>query len=150
MALHLGQVALSPDGREVALVVGDAASLRVVPLAGGPSRTLTESAYNVAWSQDEWLYFMRAAGPGISRVRPTGGEAEILTEPSEGELRHSSPHPLLGGRTLLFQVWRKKASSISKLAGFLASSERSKRTEAMVCDSIAKRISVTAWSISRR
>jgi serine/threonine-protein kinase len=101
-----GQVALSPDGREVAFVVGNPGPLRVVPLAGGPSRTLTESAYDVAWSQDEWIYFMRAADLGISRVRPTGGEAEILTELSEGETVHGFPRPLFDGRTLLFQVWR--------------------------------------------
>ena len=43
---------------------------------------------------------------GISRVPSTGGEVEILTEPSEGEQFHALPHPLPDGNALLFQVWR--------------------------------------------
>ena len=47
-----------------------------------------------------------SAAFGISRVRSTGGEAEILTERSEGEQFHAFPHPLPDGNALLFQVSR--------------------------------------------
>ena len=52
-----GQPAISPDGREVAFESNG--SLRVAPLAGGVSRTLTESVFCCArWSPDgAWVYY---------------------------------------------------------------------------------------------
>ena len=101
--------ALSPDGREVAFVESQGATdggpLRVVPLAGGPSRTLAESAYMAGWSDYGWVYFM-GVDLAIRRVRESGGPAETVTELSQGEFFHFFPQPLPGGRHLLFGVWR--------------------------------------------
>jgi hypothetical protein len=107
-ARHLlgGDLAVSPDGREAAFVVGTPGPLRTVPLAGGASRTLEESALTAAWSQDDWVYFTTIDGRGIHRVRATGGEAEIVTEPFEDETFHSFAEPLPDGKTLLFEVLR--------------------------------------------
>ncbi len=114
-AASLAGLSLSPDGREVAFVPGEGVPLRVVPLAGGPSRTLVESAWAVGgWSEDGWIYF-QDAGTGIQRVRETGGEAEILTERDEGEAFHTLPQLLLGGRGLVFQVFRNQSGADSEI-----------------------------------
>lgn len=102
----LGQLALSPDGREVAFVVGNPGPLRLVPLLGGTGRTLAETAYAVAWSQDDWLYFIGRREFNISRIRPVGGEPETVTTVAEGEGFHIFPQPLPNGKALLFQVLR--------------------------------------------
>ena len=106
---------LSPDGREVAFIEGQGAGrssgpLRVVPLAGGPSRTLVEGARGVGWSDDGWVYFT-AADLTIRRVRESGGPTETVTELSEGENFHSFPELLPDGRHLLFGVWRLRNGS---------------------------------------
>ena len=103
--------ALSPNGSEVAFIeasgaYGSAGPLRVVPLAGGPSRTLAEGARYAGWSDDGWVYFQSRGARTIHRVRASGGPVERLTELSEGEFLHSFPQPLPGGRHLLFGVWR--------------------------------------------
>ena len=85
---------------------GVSGPLRVVPLAGGPSRTLVERAYSAGWSDDGWVYFT-AADLTIRRVRESGGPDETVTEVAEGERFHIFPQPLPGGRHLLFGVWRQ-------------------------------------------
>ena len=107
---YSSRFALSPDGREVAFIEasgsGNSGPSRVVPLAGGPSRTLAAGALSAVWSDDGWVYFLSLATLSIHRVRESGGLAEVTTELSEGEFIHSSPEPLPGGRHLLFGVWR--------------------------------------------
>ena len=104
---------ISPDGREVAFS-GFPGPLRVVPLDGGPSRTVLD-AVNVAddWTSDGMLYFsVGLAGnenDGIGRVPATGAgsaEVEILTEVLEGELTHTLFTALPGGKTGVFQSLR--------------------------------------------
>ncbi len=89
---------------------GNPGPLRVVPLAGGPSRTLAESAFNATWSLDGWVYFT-TGDVGISRVPSGGGEVEIVTELSEGEFMHAFAQPLPDAQTLLFQVWQSADGS---------------------------------------
>ena len=100
--------ALSPDGREVAVIDHPERTtpgpLRVVPLAGGPSRTLVEGGHSAGWSDDGWVYFT-AADLTIRRVRESGGPDETVTEIDEGEFFHFFPRPLPGGRHLLLGVW---------------------------------------------
>ena len=74
--------AISPDGQEVAFTVGG--SIRVVPLQGGVSRTLTDLTGQGGglprWSPDgAWIYF-RGTSAGLSRLPSGGGAAEIITE----------------------------------------------------------------------
>ncbi len=94
--------AVSPDGREVAFVQGNPGPLRVVPVAGGPGRTLAENARTASWSDDGWLYFM-GLDFAISRVPDTGGEIETVTQLAERDRRHT-PHPMPGGKVLLYTV----------------------------------------------
>ena len=80
--------AISPDGQEVAFMVGGSVGesvIRIVPLQGGVSRTLTEQAYTIGsarprWSPDSaWIFFTDASG-GLSRLPSGGGTPEIVTE----------------------------------------------------------------------
>ena len=76
--LFAGQIALSPDGREVACVTGNPGPLRVVPLAGGPSRTLVEEAGPAFdWTPDGFVYFL-AATEELARVPAPGGGSEAV------------------------------------------------------------------------
>jgi serine/threonine-protein kinase len=119
-----GQIGISPDGREVAFAIGSPGPLRVVPIAGGPSRTLVGSAFNASWSDDGWIYFSAGTG-GISRVPANGGEVERLTELAAGEFAHIHAHPLPGGEAILFQVLRAGDGSDSETWSLdLASGER--------------------------
>ena len=96
---------LSPDGREVAF--GVTGTIRVVPLDGGVSRTVTESANCCPfWGHDgEWIYYLDDEF-GVSRVPAGGGPPEVITEldAEAGEIAHVLGVALPGGRGLLFQV----------------------------------------------
>ena len=93
---------ISPDGLEVAF--GTLTSIRVVPLQGGVSRTLTEGRGGVCcpgWSSDgAWVYYAEP-GVGLRRVPAGGGSAEIVTETAGGDI-HVYLDVLPGGRGVVF------------------------------------------------
>ena len=96
--------AISPNGREVAF--GSAGSLRVVPLEGGVSRTLTDSARccSVRWSPDgAWVYYNNLA-LGLSRVPSDGGSPEVVitVDTEGGDFWNSWIDPLPGGRSVVY------------------------------------------------
>ena len=125
-----GQLGVSPDGREVAFAAGNPGPLRVVPLSGGPSRTLAASAYNAAWSHDDWIYFTSGEDLVVHRARSTGGEAEIVTERLEGEQFHVLATTVPDGETLLFQVFRAGDGSDAEIWSVdLATRERTLITQ---------------------
>ena len=101
--------ALSPDGREVAFAAFPG-PLRVVPVDGGPGRTLVEQVAVVDdWSADGMVYFSQGGGLGLGRVPASGGGSEvveILTEPLEGEATHTIFTVLPGGEMGVFEVLR--------------------------------------------
>jgi len=103
-----GDPAISPDGREVA--VNHQGSVRVIPLEGGVSRTLTDTGVQCcpAWSDDgEWVYYM--GGNAVKRVAAVGGQPETLTNPDG--VNHAFAHPLPGGRSVLYSVLESEAAS---------------------------------------
>jgi len=74
------QPAVSPTGVEVAFP--RAGGIRVVPLAGGVSRTIAEGAVQccVRWSPDGvWLYFHHLDG-GVGRVPASGGPVSLVAK----------------------------------------------------------------------
>ena len=101
-----GQPAISPDGREVAFESNG--SLRVAPLAGGVSRTLTESVFCCArWSPDgAWVYYDDPA-QGVSRVPSDGGSPEVVThiDTAAGDAFNIFVDPLPGGRSVVYAAW---------------------------------------------
>jgi eukaryotic-like serine/threonine-protein kinase len=75
-----------------------------VPVAGGPVIHAKGSAHlpegRPAFMRDGRIVFTGPNG-GLVAVNADGSSAQTLTKPSAGE-RHLSPHPLPGGRAILF------------------------------------------------
>jgi serine/threonine-protein kinase len=67
----------SPDGRKVGFIKSGN-TLRVASLDGTPTVTLIDTANTTSadWSDDGWIYV--EGGPGVLRVRPTGGPVEAV------------------------------------------------------------------------
>ena len=97
--------AISPDGREVAFSASG--SIRVVPLEGGVSRTLTDSAFCCpSWSPEgDWVYYTNPSR-GLSRVPASGGPSEVLTQvdTTAGDVINVFVDALPGGRGVLFMA----------------------------------------------
>jgi Tol biopolymer transport system component len=87
------RVTFSPDGRQLAYIVGTGAGgaqrsvLRRISTSGGTASTVWSGPTGAAailmnWSEDGWIHFVnwRASGSTfvVSRVREVGGEAEEL------------------------------------------------------------------------
>ena len=90
---------ISPDGNEVVFHTGQGGGIRVVPLQGGVSRTLTEGT-QARWSPDgAWIYYTNPSG-GLSRMPSGGGTAEILTVVDTGEVAHEFVDVLPGGHAV--------------------------------------------------
>ena len=112
---------VSPDGTRIAFLAATSPSaLRVVPLAGGPVLTLTDSLVDtggVSWGSDGYIYYDgHLEGDGIARIRETGGSPEVASRPdsSRGENFHNIPRALPGGRGVLLRVRRTTATGVSQ------------------------------------
>ena len=101
---------VSPDGTRIAfLASASLRALKVVPLAGGPVLTLTDSLVDnggVSWGTDGYIYYDgHLEGDGIARIKETGGSPEVASRPdsSRGETYHNMPSALPGGRGVLLR-----------------------------------------------
>jgi eukaryotic-like serine/threonine-protein kinase len=116
-------IALSPDGRELALT--REAQLLTTSLAGDGTRRLADSIngrWGVDWSADGYLYFVR--NWRLSRVPQAGGATELLTAgdsadvpaPSGANLSevHLFPRALPGGRGVAF-LWASAVRDSTEL-----------------------------------
>ena len=90
-----GAHTVSPDGAEVAFNQGG--EIKVVPLGGGPVRTLTPGTWPY-WGPDGYVY--ATAGAGVVRVPAVGGGAEPVTQAVTGTI-HFLDDILPGGRGAL-------------------------------------------------
>ena len=102
----------SPDSRSLAINTGFPGALKIIPLGGGPARTLVaDSTYGsgLAWSEDDWIYFLHGEdyGRDLMRIRASGGAAEFVARPDSAAnaLFFTWPHVLPGGRKLLLTVY---------------------------------------------
>ncbi len=89
--------AVSPGGTQVAfLTAGTNPQIKVISLAGGPPLVVSESesAGDLAWGPDGWLYFIDETGLILQRVSAGGGEIEHVTT-LQAPLGITYSHPLL-------------------------------------------------------
>jgi serine/threonine-protein kinase len=99
----------SPAGDWIAFSTRDH-KIKKMPVDGGASITLCAGGFEdgAAWGDDDTIVF---PGPkGLLRVSASGGTPEALTtvNDAKGEIRHTRPQFLPGGRLLLFSVCSKE------------------------------------------
>ena len=101
-------LASSPDGQSVAFAAGG--SLRVVPLAGGPSSELTSEVDQIpmalVWGSGDHVFFT-GNGAVVWDVWPEGRAARVTTL-ADGELAHIPSCVLPDGRTLLYTIRKRE------------------------------------------
>ena len=97
---------VSSDGRWVGFVE-NVASLKKVPIAGGPSIPVAEIdavIRGAAWLPDNTIVFATNRTAGLQRVSADGGTPTMLTKPDDArnEFAHLWPQLLPDGRALLY------------------------------------------------
>ncbi|MBI5601395.1 MAG: PD40 domain-containing protein [Gemmatimonadetes bacterium] len=113
----------SPDGKRIAYVsLSSPRALKVVPVAGGPALTLTDSLVDmggVSWGTDGYIYYDgHLEGDGVARIRESGGKPEVASRPDStaGEAYHFMPSALPNGRGVLFTIMRQGQGSGADVA----------------------------------
>jgi serine/threonine-protein kinase len=108
---------VSPDGRWIAFIDETDLTLRKVPVSGGPPVAITRigrEMLGATWGTDDTIVFaLNESGAGLKRVPAAGGTPTTLTSPREedGEVMHSWPTFLPGGRTVLYAVRSSSSAS---------------------------------------
>ena len=103
----------SPDGQWLGIHSGG--KIKKVPLAGGPTVTIAESAFNGGtWGADDTIYFSN--GGGLMKVAASGGTPQkvITLDLKSGETNQVYPELLPGGKALLFTVRNMKEPSFDE------------------------------------
>jgi serine/threonine-protein kinase len=95
----------SPDGNEVGYLLRN--TINVSPLAGGPARTLADSAILPSWGSDGKIYY--STGRELRRVAATGGAPEKLYAAGAGAYIQCV-ELLPGGRNVLFTELKDQTS----------------------------------------
>ena len=92
----------SPDGRSLAIEAG--LRLLTVPLGGGPSTRIADTANRNSWGAGGSIVFGRNGV--LWTVTEAGGLATRLTalDSAAGETSHTWPHVLPGGEAALFEI----------------------------------------------
>ena len=93
----------SPDGEWLGMYSGG--KIKKVPLAGGPTVTIAETAFKGGtWGADDIIYF--GNGAGLMKVAARGGPPQkvITLDQKSGETDEVFPEVLPGGKSLLFTV----------------------------------------------
>ncbi len=101
------EVAVSPDGGEIAYFRASPPQLVKVAIGGGAPVPLAEPIqfpYGLSWEPDGTLWYGQP--DGIWRVSHNGGTPEHVVKTKAGEQAYG-PHPLPGGQWLLFTVANK-------------------------------------------
>jgi serine/threonine-protein kinase len=95
-----GFPAYAPDRKDIAYIaiVGSgqfAGPLRVMPAAGGPARTLVDTAIvTPSWGTDGYVYFSSGTPPRIMRMPSSGGQPDTLVR--DDSLEFFQPRVLPG------------------------------------------------------
>ena len=97
----------SPDGQWVGFFGAPAGALKKIAVSGGPATTLTSGGrgnpVGATWGPDDTILFGTVQNP-LMKVSAAGGDAQPATVLQPGELFHSWPQVLPGGKGILFTV----------------------------------------------
>ena len=106
-----GSPFFSPDGRSVGFIVGGT-KLRVAPLDGGPTQSLSDSINATAadWGSDGYIYV--ESDSGISRIRASGGSLEtVYSLAAHKQAGAEWPVVLPGAKGLVFRIRQSNQST---------------------------------------
>jgi len=106
----------SPDGEWVGFTVGrPGGALKKVPALGGAVHAIADvgasgdifSVQAADWGPDDTIFFAanHPKARGLWRVPASGGVARRVTTPREGELLHSWPQLVPGGKAVVYTIW---------------------------------------------
>jgi len=102
----------SPDGQWIGFFAPS--SLKKISVTGGAPLTLADapSPRGGAWSEDGTIVFApdQVVGTRLLRVSSNGGNADPLTALADGEVVHSWPQVLPGGKAVLYTSLSKAAA----------------------------------------
>jgi serine/threonine-protein kinase len=99
----------SPDGSWIGYTSSTDQKLKTISLENGQISTIADAEWGGgSWSEDDTIVYTPYYDDGLWRVSASGGDPVMLTEPDQtlGELNHSWPDHLPGGRTVLFTSFR--------------------------------------------
>jgi serine/threonine-protein kinase len=115
---------ISPDGKWIGYFRGTA-EIRKISIAGGPSSPICKvtggGPRGAVWGPDDTIIFATVdPTTGLLSVPAAGGEPRVLTKPdnAHGELDHSFPSLLPGGRGILFTITSSTQVDGSQIAVF--------------------------------
>ena len=100
----------SPDGKSIGFFTGGGLrSIKVVPAAGGPVRTVVQEAasgFGADWGDDGRIYFSHVSR-GLASVSSDGGAVTVITRPDSatGFKEHDYPDVLPGSRYAVVLLW---------------------------------------------
>ncbi len=103
----------SPDGQWLGIYAGG--KIKKVPLAGGPTVTIADTAFKGAtWGKDNTIYFSN--GAGLMKVAASGGTPQKVTtlDTKDGETEQVYPELLPGEKALLFTVLNMSQASFDE------------------------------------
>ncbi len=94
----------SPDSEWIGFFADS--KLKKISVQGGAAVTLSEATPNprgASWSEDGSIVLAVVPSTGLSRIPPSGGLAQMLTNPPlKGQMTHRWPQILPGGRAAIF------------------------------------------------
>jgi serine/threonine-protein kinase len=107
----------SPDGKWIAFFMGS--TLKKVPLAGGVPETVApvsgaSQPFGASWGPDDTILFSSSFDPRLLRVSASGGTPSAITalDAKNGELQHSWPAFLPGGKSVLYAITTASGSRL--------------------------------------
>ncbi|MDH4045275.1 MAG: serine/threonine-protein kinase, partial [Gemmatimonadota bacterium] len=110
----------SPDGQSLGFFTGAPGSLRVVPVGGGPVRTLVTdsvSPWGGAWGKDGDIYFSGPQGSLWTVTSGGGGLRQVgILDSARGYNEHDFPSLLPDGKTALVAGWTSGSLSGAEIA----------------------------------
>jgi serine/threonine-protein kinase len=99
----------SPDGASIGFITGEPGDLRVVPIAGGPVRTIvtgTADPWGGYWAPDGQIYFTGSDGDLLrTSLGATAIDTVAVPDRERGQLEYDFAHVLPNGKGVIVEIW---------------------------------------------